>query len=243
MLTFSGNLAAANRSTDVRTRLEEDRVSQIHNTRMSQCLEAFSKWCCQMALPLEEGLRDSTVMSGLLAHYVQHCREKGLAVWRAKYAVVGVQSAIRAYKGQLRRAWDALKTWESQMPFGNRVPIPKLIVDACALVLAKLGCSRQPCADLAWIAAVLIRMGFWGLLRPGEILALVVADHSLPLAGSGHLLVIAIAKPKKPRIYGPKPISIGVRCGHHRVDQVGLCGPAAGVAAVAVLAGYVPSSI
>ena len=80
MQKFSGKVAASNRSVDVRTRLEESRVTEIHNTRMSQCLEAFSKWCRQNALPLDEGLRDSLTMAGLLAHYVEHCREVGLAV-------------------------------------------------------------------------------------------------------------------------------------------------------------------
>ena len=134
-------------------------------------------------------------MNGRLAHFIQHLRESGQA-WRARYAVVGIQTWRRTFRGHLKRSWDSVAAWQSQMPLHTRVPLPKLLMEAMAMTLVRLGCRRERRSELAWTAAVLVRVGFWGLMRPSECLNLLAGDFCFPAPGAGDPLVVAIVNPK-----------------------------------------------
>jgi hypothetical protein len=135
-------------------------------------------------------------MSGLLAQYVQHCFDSGIAHWHARYVVVAVQTVGRHLKGHLRRAWDAVAAWHALQPIRSRLPLPLLVAENLALVLARQGCRRHNDGELYWCVAILVRLAFWGLCRPGEVLKLTVGDVCIPVVDSPEPLVIAIRFPK-----------------------------------------------
>jgi hypothetical protein len=87
-------------------------------------------------------------MSGVLAHYVQACRDAHIAIWRARIAILGVQLAAREMHGKLKRAWDALACWQLDLPVTNRIPVLVELASAMALVLAGWATTCKPAATL-----------------------------------------------------------------------------------------------
>ena len=178
-----------------RTSLESQRVSQLYRSRCEKCAEMFFLWCRRRSRPIDNALEDPTLMAALLAHYVQAHRDSGGALWEARCSILGVQLLKPAFRHHLRRAWDGIESWQFLVPSQNRVPVPLRIVDGLAITLAVQGCKHTPLAALYWLAAVLVRMAFHGLMRPGEALNLRFGD--LLVTDSAHApLVVAIRDPK-----------------------------------------------
>jgi integrase len=134
-------------------------------------------------------------MSSLLSHYTQNCKSTSVKIWWARYAIVGIQTIARHLKGRLKRAWDTLKAWQLQLPVRNRAPIPLEIVNSMALVLVERGCRHRYDLPACFSCALLVRVGFHALCRPGELLNLTVGDINLSLEGDLPT-VLAIGDPK-----------------------------------------------
>ena len=99
-------------------------------------------------------------------------------------------------RGRLGRAWDAVPAWQGERPVRNRLPIPQLVVDAMS-ISAVLEASRSPKhASLFWSFACLIRIGFNGLCRPGEVLILRPYDLNFSHRIGEEPLVVAVERPK-----------------------------------------------
>ena len=99
-----------------------------------------------------------------------------------------------------------MKSWEEQKPSGLRppIPLPLLCVMVCkARLLAHESADQKSC-DAWMIFSALLLVGFFGLLRPGELLALRAADATLPnsLAVGCSFAVIRLVRPKNARQMG-----------------------------------------
>ncbi len=99
-------------------------------------------------------------MSGLLAHFVQHCRDQNKPIHIARSAILSVQDKARWLKGHLQRPWDALGSWQLDLPIQSRRPLALLFVQAMAVALAVAGGTAPQDRDKFWAAALLIRIGF-----------------------------------------------------------------------------------
>ncbi len=130
------NLLQPSDALDQRTILERERVSSGYNVRLSEALAAFIQWCARFGKPLHLAWADSELMAGLLAHYDQFCRDSGLAIWKARYGIVALQRYHRPLKGCLKREWDALQSWQLQIPLRSRLPIPRIVTERMAIILA-----------------------------------------------------------------------------------------------------------
>jgi hypothetical protein len=143
----------------------------------------------------------------ILEQYIKqmHSEDKRSSLRLAKHAVLMVQIARPRLRKSLQTAWNSIKSWEEQRPSNFRppLPIPLLVAMVCkARIFAQK--SRGPEGVLWHTFATLMMVGFFGLLRPGEIFNLRPGDinlaNSLSL-GSG-FAVLRIARPKNARQMG-----------------------------------------
>ena len=74
--------------------------------------------------------------------------------------ILGIVDARRLLRRQLSAAWDFVALWKSRYPGGNRIALPEELVRAMTTVSLYWGWVRF---------AATLRLGFYALLRPGEI--------------------------------------------------------------------------
>ena len=148
-----------------------------------------------------------------LAHYVQHCRNQGQPIWKARYAILGIQHLLRSFRGQLTRAWDAIASWQLQNPVQCRIPLPPEVGQGMALEYALAGLRHRAAGDWYWAASVLILIGFFALLRPMEMLALTAGDILVPPVGLREPLLVVVKDPKNRAYLG--------RCQFRTVEDAG----------------------
>ena len=191
------------------TKLERTRLGKVYRSRLGQCLALLMSWTQAAGVCLESMVNDVDRVNDVLAQFVQYCWDSGIALWRAKHAVLACQLRWRHLKGRLYRPWDALKSWEVQKGKQSRRPIPlellhALVVFALASSLEDPGLADLyvPCGILSWVA-------FHALLRPAELVALTVADIMFQDDGLGTLIVvIALRNPKNRRAMGSSQFAL-----------------------------------
>ena len=126
----------------------------------------------------------------------------------AKHAVLFCQVCRPRLRRRLQQTWSTLKAWEEQEPGKLRppLPIPVLMGMLCqSRILSQLADGRGE--KHKWLTfSTLIAMGFFGLLRPGELLNLKRRD--IELANQVNLclpcVTISLDKPKNFRQLGFK---------------------------------------
>ena len=144
----------------------------------------------------------SQVDTALVA-FLNDAEASGEQFYLAKHAVLGCQHTWRGLKGKLVRAWDCVSGWQSRRAWSNRVPMSRDILEYLFLTAVNWALADQACARLLFPFAILLRLGFYGLLRPGEICRMKVGDISVPPVSSGDSsVVVAIADPKTKRFMG-----------------------------------------
>ena len=171
-------------------------MSAVHHKRLVAGYQHFSEWCAVRRINLQDVLADIPSISGLLAHFVQHCRDNQMAIHVARFAVLGVSNFHRELHGRLKRPWDAISAWQHEQPARNRTPLPEALMFGLVLEFVFGGLRPGPASEELWAAAVCVRLGFNALLRPAELLKLTVADLSIPLAYQPGPLIIALRDPK-----------------------------------------------
>lgn len=144
----------------------------------------------------------------LLVDFVHRMHKSGekSSLRVAKHAVLFTQ----AWRPRLRKAlpctWQALRSWEELKPskFRAPLPLPLLAVLTCASRhMAFFECEAQQ-RDLWLTFSTLLLVGFYALLRPGELLKLSAADITLPNSFSMGcpFAVVRIRSPKNSRQMG-----------------------------------------
>ena len=150
----------------------------------------------------------SKQVDGLLERFVQEMHTKGKKsnLRKAKHAVLFIQICRPRLRNRLQQTWTALKAWEEQTSSQLRSPLPAALLVAILCQARRSGWnSPSEKNQVEWYAfAALIGLGFFGLLRPGELLALQVEDIGLPnsLSLGSDCVVARIAAPKNSRQMG-----------------------------------------
>ena len=141
-----------------------------------------------------------------LERFICKAKESGIPYYLAIHAVLFAQVTRPRLKRQLTAAWDRITAWQLQRPVRLRLPLPRPICEALFLVALDLGFVRQPARAWLWLPfAIVLRLGFGALLRPGEFLGALRGHVTLPsqtLFGFGQRVVIAIMDPKNRRAGG-----------------------------------------
>ena len=140
-----------------------------------------------------------------MADVVQYMFDHKFPHYIAVYSVLAVQKHFRA-RNHLIESWSCIKTWKLHTPHRKRLPISFNIVQGMCLCLLNragylTGQDRCNCISLV----VFLVVGFFGLLRPGEIFRLRFDDIGLPtdMAIAGEkVAVIMIKEPKNRLTYG-----------------------------------------
>ena len=148
----------------------------------------------------------------ILEQFVSNChtnrtrKKRDLQI--AKHGVLFFQVLRPRLKQRLKQTWATLKAWEELQPSQVRSPIP------IALLMGML-CRARINSEIAtsriesrkWmIFSVLVSLGFFGVLRPGELLALRKRDITLPnnISLSLPCITIGLERPKNFRQLGAR---------------------------------------
>lgn len=193
------------------TRLRLSKYSLAYRARLADGWNHLWKFLIQEGSSWKSFLKGTpNEIDECLEKYVIACHnknKKGRALRRAKHAVLLVQIIRPDLKRNIKRSWDTLKSWEESQPSQLRRPLPLsiLIGMICQARVEAFLCADQPkAAEKWWTFSVLIGLGFFGLLRPSELLSL--CKKHIDLANSLTFAVpavtVAIERPKNFRQLG-----------------------------------------
>lgn len=188
--------------------------------RRSRCSKAYQKRLLQGNAALQQhlaanGLRWSVITSGkahrvdeVLEHFVraQHAAGLKASLMLAKHGVLMVQILRPRLRRSLQGTWEALKSWEESLPASFRAPMPLPLLAAlvCSARIRARKCGEEAEKNRWYVFSALLLIGFFGLLRPGELLNISGGDVSLPntLTLGSCFAVVRIARPKNARQMG-----------------------------------------
>ena len=149
-----------------------------------------------------------TVANTLLVAFIQALYEKDKVKNRsvARHSILAVQKRYGKLRGKLHEAWETLDSWTQEVPGTLRTPI-LLPILLGASMLSKIWAMGTSGLDAyLWLGmGVLCEVGFFGLLRPREILNLKVGDLAFPsnlLSVAASYCIAKIVNPKNRRQLG-----------------------------------------
>ena len=184
--------------------LEVQRTSAKYRQLLHDALVLLKLWISQSRWWDTSWEDNGMLASQILCEHVQWLRDTGRGISAGRHAILSAQTAFRCLKGCLGRAWDCISSWKLQCPLRSRIPMPLLIMQAMFLMSIANGLTAMRNSErlAAFSFAVLVRLGHHCLLRPGEILKLVVADIRLPNArasaaqGEPEVAILRLRDPK-----------------------------------------------
>ena len=119
----------------------------------------------------------------------------------AKHAVLAVQHLYPQFRRRLYLAWQTLTAWEEASVIRVRPPLPLSVLAAFVVYARAQATLRRRTGQLWFRFAIGLELGFFGLLRPGEICGLLAADIALPdswvFAARGAVLRIEAPKNRR----------------------------------------------
>jgi hypothetical protein len=142
-----------------------------------------------------------------LIRYVQAVHDSPLGTLKdARYGILGVQHVHRGMRGKLRAAWDSISSWQLGTSGKHRVPIPEDVLEALSNLAFLMGLIYDVAQAQYWLPlGILLRAGFYGMMRPGELYALTsdgVAHASGRVRKTRHGAILTIRDPKNRRAMG-----------------------------------------
>ena len=125
-----------------------------------------------------------------------------------KHAVLSVQSYFRHLRFKLPRAWDCVRSWQATRAFKSRVPISFDVLRY--LFAVGLSWALEEPGKACWLLPliVLMRVSFFGLLRPGEACRLVSHDVRFFGAESETKALLALRRPKTMLTYARSQFTV-----------------------------------
>ena len=184
--------------------LQRDRLSQAYRNQMRVGATRFYQFCCQKSIDFDSIVLDPASANAALVAFVQAQFDDKCSLWVSKAAVLGIQTLYRELQGHLRPAWDSISSWKMQTPVLSRRPMQRVVLEA----LLSYTCAAAFCFDTVrlfeWlIFGITLRVGWWGLLRPGEIFKLRRKDMRWPTSKlHPNVLVVTILDPKNRNFMG-----------------------------------------
>jgi hypothetical protein len=190
--------------------LQDDLLTSAYTLRLNTALSDLNQWCLYNRLlsydnDLYAGAPDVQTANSILIRYIQAIFEAGRPLSDATHAVIALQRRYPGLRGHLRRAWDSVLSWKLKTPLQMRAPVTLPILQVLFLTGLCQGLLLGPNHEAAfkWVAgAILLRVAFFGLLRPVEVCSLLREDFVLPsevFQGFGHRAAMLIRRPKNRR--------------------------------------------
>ena len=178
------------------TRLEKSRLSAPYRQRLSKGLTHFLLWLQSQNSFEGQWLFNIELVNQIFSQYLAWCFYNKVNFSLAQHALLAFQSRHGHLKGHMSRAWDSVKAWKLQLPQSHRLPMPMQVLQALFGVL--LDCAIKAPAGATWTTvAILTRVAFFGLLRPGEMLKLRRCDLKfMTRDDQSEVLIIGILDPK-----------------------------------------------
>ena len=187
------------------------RASALENLPQSRTYASQLKkgWALLRGWMLVYGMIDFTAAAEeidlRLRGFVNYCWKHGAKFYIVRATVLGVQLRSPRLRYHLQATWSCLSNWHGSLPWEPRRPFPKTLLLYAFLEALNQGMvAETPVMVRRWVVvACLIRLGFFALLRPAEMLALRPMDLGISLNAEGMLvMVVAIVKPKTRRVVG-----------------------------------------
>ena len=139
-----------------------------------------------------------------LERFVKEMHQQKKRFYVVRNALLGIHSRFPRLRGELPGAWAALGRWERSRPWKPRIPISKELMLFVFLIALDAAEKVEKLYANRWRAlAVLVRVAFFGLMRPGEVFRLRKCDISFVETAQGDLVaVLAISQPKSRWVRG-----------------------------------------
>ena len=183
--------------------LETNRLSRPYRRQLKKARAWLRVWEIQKRIDLST-VTEPESLDSLLAAFVQDSRESAMAFWIPKLAVLHLQWLKPSLRRRLPRTWNCLKTWYQENVWAPRVPVTQIVMlnwFLTALDLVPYANARQ--AQLLVRGAILLRLGFYTMMRPGELLALMAKDFRCVSQSVGVFQgIVAIKSPKNKGFLG-----------------------------------------
>ena len=160
-------------------------VQPATRVRYDKALAGFFEYLRSVgqALPKEKRLMD-----GFACDYLEHLWSNGEGRARAADTLAGLQDTQPQLKGSLPGAWRHLHTWNSNEIPSRAPPMPVEILESMVGYALFKG---EPHFALSLL------LGFYGLLRTGEILALTRQQVTVSQQGKTAILSLGLTKSGK----------------------------------------------
>lgn len=190
-------------------RLKWSKFSAAYRTRLIEGATALSWFLKSKNIRWEAiGHSKAKAVDELLEIFVNELHDttdRG-ALRKAKHGVLYVQAIRPRLREALQGTWQVLQAWEVEKPSSYRAPMP-LPLMAAVVCEGRKSATETPdrkMKDSLLAFTTLVMVAFFGLLRPGEVCGIQVADVSLPNGRSfgGPFAVIRLPQPKNARAMG-----------------------------------------
>ena len=186
------------------------RLSSAYRARLLTAATALYHYLrAQHVGSVDRLMRSARRADDLLHTFVRHTCDVPTprAIRLAKHAVLYCQLVWPRLRHSLPETWAALRMLEDLHPKRVRVPLPFPLLVCMVVASRLLSCRLHGRSAREWLLfACLLEVGFFAMLRPGELLQLRARDvgtlNSLAL-GFPHC-TLRIAKPKNRRSVGPE---------------------------------------
>ena len=195
------------------TALEAQRVSKPYRADLKKGWKLLLAWMIFSSISVDWENLSKTDFDKLLVTFVNQCHQAGVKFQRAKMAVLAVQFHFPYLRKRLPRAWAAMHSWKLKIPWRSRVPFTRQILDYLFLMaLNQMSAASTTEGAAQWLSvALMLRLCFFCLLRPGEVRRLRKSDISVTTFGLDKpALVCAVENAKTSSIPGAGRAQFGI---------------------------------
>ena len=172
-----------------------DNVATVTKHRYAQAYQAVQNWLWDNGFPPMGWLvsQSTAMVNEVLMMYIQYLYDEKRAYTHAPYTLAAIQHFHRSLHGQLRPAWQSVKTWRHAEPGELRAPIPLGVLWGLMAVALATRSSGM---------AALLALAYHCLLRPGELCRLTRRHLRLPGDSGWHAAVgmVVVTDPKTAKI-------------------------------------------
>jgi hypothetical protein len=169
-----------------------DGIEPTTLVRYGASLTGFDEWAARNKMPRHALLAElaSRSVNAVLVARMQAAAADRRGPSDGSYLLAAFQHEYPHLRGLLKESWHALGVWKRKTPTSSRVPCDEHVLQACVVVALSWG----------WpLTALALTMGFYGLLRPAEIVHLRIRHLVLPIRQvkwAARSVVVSIVKPK-----------------------------------------------
>ena len=189
--------------------LKKSRYSPEYQQRLDSAFLLFEGYVELQEPHLSLGWqRRSLIANNLLVGFVQELYEKDKQknLGTARHAVLAVQKRCRRLRGKLGETWETITSWGLERPGALRTPILLPVLLSLSALSRAYAMNTAGLDAYLWLAVgIMAEAGFFGLLRPKELLGLKLEDISFPevlLSLAEEFAIVRLDSPKNKRQFG-----------------------------------------